>query len=52
MSVKGLARIRANLYMLYISLATDLPLSQAKDRSMRLTKDACVRALGYNKIAK
>jgi len=41
-----------NLYTLYISLATDRPISQAKDRPMRQTKDAFVCGLGYNKIAK
>jgi hypothetical protein len=29
-----------------------LPISQVKERPMRLTKDAFVGALGYNKIAK
>ena len=52
MSVKAQARFRAKLYFLYISLATDSYISQVKDRPMRLMKDAFVRALSYNEIAK
>jgi len=51
-SVKVLVVIRTNLYTLYISLATETPISQAKDRRMRLTKDAFACGLSYNKIAK
>jgi hypothetical protein len=47
-----LAHIHTYLYILYIGLATDRPISQAKDRAMRLTKDAFAHRLRYNNIAK